>query len=120
MRVTPPLKTADEVVGWLPPNHFVCSLQCVLNRVSKHPCNLPPAPLPQVFKGLTAVLKLLVAVDPDVAAHMGSLTALLPLLSLSYMLISKNRHRLAPLWTAIVRTTKAGAGRAGGRVRSRP
>eukprot|EP00198_Chlamydomonas_reinhardtii_P010118 XP_001699455.1 predicted protein [Chlamydomonas reinhardtii] len=74
----------------------------------------------QVFKGLTAVLKLLVAVDPDVAAHMGSLTALLPLLSLSYMLISKNRHRLAPLWTAIVRTTKAGAGRAGGRLQPHP
>ncbi|KXZ53525.1 hypothetical protein GPECTOR_7g975 [Gonium pectorale] len=59
----------------------------------------------EVFKGVTAVIKLLVAVDADIAASMGSVTAVLPLLSLAYMVLSRNRHSLSGAWARVVRAT---------------
>ncbi|GIL83872.1 hypothetical protein Vretimale_10884 [Volvox reticuliferus] len=61
----------------------------------------------QVFKGITAVIKLLAAVDPEIAANMGAVTAALPLLSLAYMLLSKNRHHLSKIWAQLLHLTKA-------------
>ncbi|GLI60041.1 hypothetical protein VaNZ11_001891 [Volvox africanus] len=61
----------------------------------------------QVFKGVTAVIKLLAAVDPEIAANMGVVTAALPLLSLAYMLLSKNRHHLSKVWAQLLHLTKA-------------
>ncbi|KAG2497622.1 hypothetical protein HYH03_004363 [Edaphochlamys debaryana] len=59
----------------------------------------------QVFKGVTAVIKLLAAVDAEWAANLGALPTVLPLLSLAYLLISKNRHHISGAWAQILKAT---------------
>lgn len=54
---------------------------------------------------MTAVIKLLAAVDAEWAARLGVLPAVLPLVSLAYMLLSKHRHQLAGAWSHVLRTT---------------
>ncbi|EFJ47927.1 hypothetical protein VOLCADRAFT_117721 [Volvox carteri f. nagariensis] len=61
----------------------------------------------QVFKGVTAIIKLLAAVDPEIAANLGFVTATLPLLSLAYLLVSKNRRHLSKVWARALQLTKA-------------
>lgn len=60
---------------------------------------------PQVFKGVTALIKLLAAVDPDWAANSSGLMAALPLISLSYMVISRHRKQLSTAWGTVLRAT---------------
>lgn len=51
------------------------------------------------------MIKLLAAVDAEWAARLGSLPAVLPLVSLSYMLLAKHRHQLAAAWSHVLKTT---------------